>query len=37
MPSKLSNFKAAKDAKAVQIDAEDPAKTILIRVGLNPK
>jgi hypothetical protein len=30
-------FKAAEDAKAVEIDAEDPAKTIQIRASLNPK
>jgi hypothetical protein len=30
-------FKAAKDAKAVQIDADDPAKTVQIGAGLNPK
>jgi hypothetical protein len=37
MPPSSSAFKAIKDAKAVQIDAEDPAKTVQIRSGLNPK
>jgi hypothetical protein len=32
-----SAFKAAEDAKAVQIDAEGPAKTFQIGAGLNPK
>jgi hypothetical protein len=37
MPPSSSAFKAIKDAKAVQIDAEDPAKTVQIGSGLNPK
>jgi hypothetical protein len=37
MPALSSAFKAVKDAKIVQIDAEDPAKTIQIGVGLNTK
>jgi hypothetical protein len=32
-----STFKAAEDAKAVQINAEGPAKTFQIGAGLNPK
>jgi hypothetical protein len=32
-----SAFKASKDAKVVQINVEDPAKTIQIEAGLNPK
>jgi hypothetical protein len=37
MPPSSDTFKAAEDAKAVEIDAEDPAKTIQIRASLNPK
>jgi hypothetical protein len=37
MPLSFSALKAAVDAKAVQIDTEDPAKTVQIRVGLDPK
>jgi hypothetical protein len=37
MPSMSSTFKVVKDAKAMQIDAEDPAKTDQIRVDLSPK
>jgi hypothetical protein len=37
MPSMSSSFKAIEDAKAVQINVEDPAKTIQIRAGLSPK
>jgi hypothetical protein len=37
MPSSPDTFKAAKDAKAMQIDAADPVKTIQIRTGLSPK
>jgi hypothetical protein len=37
MPSSSDAFKAAEDAKAVQIDTEDPSKTVQIGVGLNPK
>jgi hypothetical protein len=37
MPCSSGTFKAVEDAKAVQIDIEDPATTVQIRVGLNPK
>jgi hypothetical protein len=37
MPSLSNAFKAAEDAKAVQIDTEDLVKTILIVAGLSPK
>jgi hypothetical protein len=37
MPPSSDAFKSAEDAKAVQINTEDPAKTIKIMVGLNPK
>jgi hypothetical protein len=37
MPSSSDTFKEAEDAKAVQINSEDPAKTVQIGVGLNPK
>jgi hypothetical protein len=37
MPPSSNAFKAAEDAKAMQIDTEDTAKTIQIRAGLNPK
>jgi hypothetical protein len=30
-------FKAAKDAKVVQIDTDDPTKTVEIGAGLDPK
>jgi hypothetical protein len=36
MPSLIGAFKAAEDAKAIQIGTEDPAKTIQIGVGLSP-
>jgi hypothetical protein len=32
-----SAFKAIEDAKVMQINAEDPAKTVQIRADLNPK
>jgi hypothetical protein len=37
MPPSSNTFKAAEDSKTMKIDAKDPAKTIQIRVGLNPK
>jgi hypothetical protein len=37
MPSSFSTFKAAKDANELQIDTDDPVKTIKIGAGLNPK
>jgi hypothetical protein len=37
MPPSFGAFKAAKDTKAMQINAEDPTKTVPIRVGLNPR
>jgi hypothetical protein len=37
MPPSSDTFKAAEDAKAMEIDAEDPTKTIQIRAGVNPK
>jgi hypothetical protein len=37
MPATSSAFKMAKDAKAVQIDTEDPAKTVRIEASLDPK
>jgi hypothetical protein len=37
MPSTYDTFKAAKDAKAMQINAEDLTKTIQIGAGLSPK
>jgi hypothetical protein len=37
MPPSSNAFKAVEDAKDVEINAEDPAKTIQIRVDLNPK
>jgi hypothetical protein len=37
MPPSFGTFKAAKDAKSVQIDSEDPAKTVQIGAGLNSK
>jgi hypothetical protein len=37
MPPLSRAFKAVTDAKAVQIDANDPAKTVQIGAGLIPK
>jgi hypothetical protein len=37
MPPTSSVFKAVVDAKAVQIDVEDPAKTVQIGANLDPK
>jgi hypothetical protein len=37
MPSSTGAFKVAEDAKAIQIDAEDPAKTVQIGADLSPK
>jgi hypothetical protein len=37
MPPSSGTFKAAEDAKVVQIDANDLAKTIQIGTGVNPK
>jgi hypothetical protein len=37
MPSMFDAFKAVEDAKVVQIDVEDPIKTIQIRAGLSHK
>jgi hypothetical protein len=37
MPSSSDTFKVAEDAKAVQIDAEDPTQTVQIGAGLSPK
>jgi hypothetical protein len=37
MPSMMGTFNAAKDAKAIQIDAKDPGKTIQIGAGLSTK
>jgi hypothetical protein len=37
MSSTFDTFKAVEDAKAIQIDIEDPAKTVQIRVCLSPK
>jgi hypothetical protein len=37
MPSSSSAFKVAEDAKVMQIDTEDPSKTVQIGVGINPK
>jgi hypothetical protein len=37
MPPSSSAFKVIEDAKVVQINAEDPAKTVQIRADLNPK
>jgi hypothetical protein len=37
MPPSSDAFKAVEDAKTMQIDAEDPTKTVQIRTGLNPK
>jgi hypothetical protein len=37
MPSSIGAFKVPEDPKAVQIDAEDPAKTVQIGADLSPK
>jgi hypothetical protein len=37
VPSMMGTFNAAKDAKAIQIDAKDPGKTIQIGAGLSTK
>jgi hypothetical protein len=37
MPPSFDSFKAVKDAKAMQINVEDPTKTIQIGAGLNSK
>jgi hypothetical protein len=37
MPASSSAFKEAEDAKSVQINTEDLAKTVQIGAGLNPK
>jgi hypothetical protein len=37
MPSTSGTFKATEDAKAIQIDTEDPAKTIQVGANLSPK
>jgi hypothetical protein len=37
MPLTSGAFKAAEDAKAVQIDAGDPTKTMQIGASLDPK
>jgi hypothetical protein len=37
MPSMPGTFKAAEDAKTMQIDAMDPAKTIQFGANLSPK
>jgi hypothetical protein len=37
IPMTLSIFKMDEDAKAVQIDAGDPAKTVQNRASLDPK
>jgi hypothetical protein len=37
MPPSSDAFKSVGDAKVVQIDAKDTAKTIQIGVSLNPK
>jgi hypothetical protein len=37
MPPTSGAFKATEDAKAVQIDAGDPAKTVQIGATLEPK
>jgi hypothetical protein len=37
MPPMFSIFKADEDAKAMQINAENPAKTVQIRADLDPK
>jgi hypothetical protein len=37
MPSTSGTFKAAKDAKAIQVNDEDLTKTVQVRAGLSPK
>jgi hypothetical protein len=37
MPPLINALKAVEDAKAMQIDTEDPARTVQIGDGLNPK
>jgi hypothetical protein len=37
MPLSSSIFKVTEDTNAVQIDTEDPTKTVQIRAGLDPK
>jgi hypothetical protein len=37
MPPSSGVFKVAEDAMVVQIDTEDPAKTVQIGASLNPK
>jgi hypothetical protein len=37
MPPSSNAFKAVEDAKAMQIDAKDPTRTIQIGADLNPK
>jgi hypothetical protein len=37
MPSMSVTFKAAEDAKAIRVDAEDSYKTVQIRAGLSLK
>jgi hypothetical protein len=37
MPPSSGAFKAVEDAKAVQIDTDDPTKTVQIGASLNPK
>jgi hypothetical protein len=37
MPPTSGVFKTDEDAKAVQIDAEDPAKTVQIEANIDPK
>jgi hypothetical protein len=37
MPSTSDTFKAAEDAKVIQIDAEDPTKTFQIGADLSNK
>jgi hypothetical protein len=37
MPPAPSIFKMGEDARVVQIDIDDPTKTVQIRVSLDPK
>jgi hypothetical protein len=37
MPLTSNAFKADKDAKALQIDTENPTKTVQIEASLDPK
>jgi hypothetical protein len=37
MPSTSGTFKATEDAKDVRVDKKDPAKTVQIETGLDPK